>query len=208
MAFSSQLHNSTYYLSTYPKLFYSCITAIVLLGICLFVLLNLTKIIKIVLESNFLKRVNLPLSSQSWIIDFLKQAPNLSFSTSARILILSLIIRIAKYLALTNLFLRLSDGAFPTTNNILAIFISFVGAELVASLPGSGVFGFGGYELAFQSIITSIGPDLRCNLNIITSIHLLGLLTEISFCLLILPIFLLLSKLIKKRRGAKNSPSI
>lgn len=118
--------------------------------------------------------------------------PNYTLSQISRLLLLSLVIRVSKYISLSALFFSISETGVPSYELVFFVIISFIIAELASSLPGSGVMGFGGYELVFQYLINHLAPELKCTFNLITSIHLVGFVSEISiatiaiiFCLIV-----------------------
>jgi hypothetical protein len=174
---------------------------IISISFCLiFSLLNFTKIISKTLNSIFLKKINIKVFKYHFSPSKIsKNIPILTFSLTLRILLLSIIIRISKYLSLTNLFFALSESIEPNLDNIFPIFIAFVSSEIFSSLPGSGVMGFGGYELTFQWILKLLLPLVACTLTTITTIHLIGFIVEIAIACTVIPTCLILSKTINNK---------
>jgi len=163
------------------------------------ILIYLTSISKKFLQNSIINKLSFETKKFSFepskIAD---NIPNLTLGFTSRILTLSLIIRISKYLALASLFFSLSGSSEPSYRNILIILIGFISAEFFSSLPGSGIMGFGGYELTFQFILSTLNPNLICPLSYITSIHLMGLSVELILATIVVPSCLISAKLTKQ----------
>lgn len=138
-------------------------------------------------------KIKLPLIKLS-IYEILQDIPQINFLRSIRILVLSLLLRTSKYISLAFLFYSLNNSVIPNFTTTLFVVASFVSAELFSSLPGSGVMGFGGYELIFSICMGFFKPELKDAINIVTVIHILGFAVEIILGILIIPLSLFLSK--------------
>ena len=114
----------------------------------------------------------------------------------SRIIALSVAVRIYKYLALYVLFLALivplglqMDG-FPPAK----VFLGLGASELAASLPVSGIAGFGAYEGAWALVFQLLGYPQKLAVLTGVSHHLFTqvygyALGAIAFLLLLLPVF-------------------
>lgn len=123
--------------------------------------------------------------------EIFSKIPDLSFSLNFRILSLSLLIRVSKYMSLTLLFYSLNNDLIPNFINSFFISVSFISAELFSTLPGSGIMGFGGYEVVFTYCIKSLVFYSANTINVIAAIHLLGLLVELALAAIIIPLGLI-----------------
>lgn len=109
-----------------------------------------------------------------------------------RILVLSFGVRCCKYLALYVLLLALvvPAGYMPAEFPLSSVFFGLVAAELAASLPVSGIAGFGAYEGAWIFVFQLLGKSEK--LSALTSIshHVLTQLYGYSIGALALVILL------------------
>ncbi len=114
----------------------------------------------------------------------------------ARALALSVVVRLGKYLSLYALLLAIvvplgyAAGEFPFSK----VFLGLCGAELSASLPISGIAGFGAYEGAWTLVFQMLGYGAK--LSALTSVahHLISQiygysLGAIAMITLLLPFF-------------------
>ncbi len=93
-------------------------------------------------------------------------------------LIVSLTLRIFKYLSLSILFIDAigHDSRFyeAIIYHTLLLPICFITSEAVASLPASGLFGFGGYELSFDYSYSLLFSRIENLTSIVFGIHLVS----------------------------------
>ena len=93
-------------------------------------------------------------------------------------LLVSITLRVFKYLSLSILFIdaigiqsRFSEAIIYHT---LLLPICFIISEAVASLPASGLFGFGGYELSFDYSYSLLFDNIQNLTSVVFSVHLVS----------------------------------
>lgn len=98
-------------------------------------------------------------------------------------LLVSLTLRVFKYLSLSILFIdaigiqsRFMEAPIYHT---LLLPLCFIVSEAVASLPASGLFGFGGYELSFDYSYSILFDNIPNLTSIVFSIHLVSQLVNL-----------------------------
>jgi len=98
-------------------------------------------------------------------------------------LILSLTLRVFKYFSLSILFIdalgihsRFSEAIIY---HVLLLPLCFIVSEAVASLPASGLFGFGGYELSFDYSYSLLFNNIENLTSVVFSIHLVSQLVNL-----------------------------
>lgn len=131
----------------------------------------------------------------NWIVDLSNEIDTVKQSgVYTKVFVLSLIIRILKYLALYSLFIGLIIGLdeniamFP----VYKVFSGIMAAEFSASLPISGIAGFGAYEGTWTYVFQLLGyPEKLAAVtsvshHLITQIYGYGL-GALSVLVLLLP---------------------
>jgi len=98
-------------------------------------------------------------------------------------LIISMTLRVFKYLSLSILFIdaigiqsRFFEAMLYHT---LLLPLCFIVSEAVASLPASGLFGFGGYELSFDYSYSLLFDNIKNLTSVVFSVHLVSQLVNL-----------------------------
>ena len=88
-----------------------------------------------------------------------------------KLVLLTIGLRCAKYISLYVLLI----GVLPQVSglNFGLSTLAFVSAEAAASLPASGILGFGAYEVVWATVFSAAGFDLSSPVSIIFQIHIL-----------------------------------
>ncbi len=170
-----------------------CLIAFLLLRFLPELLLLLRRVIstvKIFLLFDRRKKEKLLLFIESLSIEIKKSRES---DTYVKVFILSLVIRSFKYLSLYVLFMGLIVGLGENINlfPVVNVCSAMIAAELSASLPVSGIAGFGAYEGTWSLVFQLLGYPEK--LSILTSVshHLITQVYGYGLGALSLPILLL-----------------
>lgn len=105
-----------------------------------------------------------------------KLVPSLLFLKDKKVLSgligATFVLRLAKYLSLYCLAVAVIDTGLPLGQTTVA----FISAEAAASLPASGVLGFGAYEAAWSGAARAAGIGVE---DIVTKVFALHLITQV-----------------------------
>ena len=116
-------------------------------------------------------------------------------------LVVSITLRVFKYLSLSILFIdaigiqsRFSEAIIYHT---LLLPICFIISEAVASLPASGLFGFGGYELSFDYSYSLLFNNIQNLTSVVFSVHLVSQIVNL-ITLIVVAIIAFVPEIAKK----------
>lgn len=129
--------------------------------------------------------------------DFIEELKEVTSSQIYKGIFITLLLRVTKYLSLTILFIDLIPEIINLETTVSYLLISpicFVIAEGFSSLPGSGVLGFGGYELSFTYCFSIFFGSVMDVTSTIFVVHIVNQLVSLTIGLLILSIWPFIKK--------------
>jgi hypothetical protein len=103
----------------------------------------------------------------------------------------TLVLRICKYASLYLVLISVVPPAVISEINPLVSTIGFISAEAAASLPISGLMGFGTYEGAWTLVLSLANVEVPSPTSLIFMVHLITQAIGYSIALLALSVFLL-----------------
>ncbi|MBM9538000.1 lysylphosphatidylglycerol synthase domain-containing protein [Desulfobulbus alkaliphilus] len=114
---------------------------------------------------------------------------------TARLALLSLGIRVTKYLGFYALFLAVVVPNFPLIDrHLVSALVALISAEAGASMPVPAFMGFGTYEAAGMLAMIALGAERSASLIIMFSIHILSQVVDYAWGGLAFIVFIILTR--------------
>lgn len=125
-----------------------------------------------------------------------------------RLISITVVLRLAKYLTLYQLLIAVVGqwGIGHKDLGFLITSVAFIAAETSASLPVSGLMGFGAYEGAWSAVFFLSGVNLPSTSSVIFAVHIITQVVGYTFgCLGLVGFFIIRMRQSKKQRRVETS---